>query len=51
LSGLAVPKLDFDPQPVGGVSLTTLEAFAFNTRKTQSITIRHEFTLSSWPPA
>ena len=51
LSGLSVPKLDFDPQPVGGISLTTFEAFAFNTRKTQSITIRHEFTLSSWPPA
>jgi len=51
LSGLAVPTGCGSKSSCGGVSLTTLEAFAFNTRKTQSITIRHEFTLSPWPPA
>jgi hypothetical protein len=51
LSGLAVPTGCGSNSSFGGVSLTTLEALAFNTRKTQSITIRHEFTLSPWPSA
>jgi hypothetical protein len=51
LSGPAVPTGSEPKSSFGGVSLTTLEAFAFNTRKTQSIPVRHEFTLSPWPSA
>jgi hypothetical protein len=51
LSGLAVPTGSEPKSSFGGVSLTTLEAFAFNTRKTQSIPVRHEFTVSPWRPA
>jgi hypothetical protein len=51
LSGLAVPTGSEPKSSFGGVSLTTLEAFASNTRKTQNTPARHEFTLSPWPPA
>jgi len=50
LSGLAVPTGSEPKSSFGGVSLTTLEAFAFNVRKTQSNPVCHEFTVSPWPP-
>ena len=40
LSGLAVPTGSEPKSSFGGVSLTTLEAFAPNTGKTQSIPVQ-----------
>jgi hypothetical protein len=48
LSGLAVPTGSEPKSSFGGVSLTTLEAFAFNTTTMQSTRVRHEFTVSPW---
>jgi len=48
LDGLVVPTGIEPKSSVGGVSLSTLEAFAFNTTTMQSIPVRHEFTVSPW---
>ena len=42
LGGLVLPTGTEPKSSFGGVSLTTLEAFAFNTTKMQSIPVRHE---------
>jgi hypothetical protein len=46
LGGLVVPTGTEPKSSLGGVRVTTLEAFAFNTAKTQSNPVRHEFTVS-----
>jgi hypothetical protein len=48
LSGLAVPTGSEPKSSIGGVSLSTLEAFAFNMTTMQSTPVRHEFTVSPW---
>jgi hypothetical protein len=46
LDGLVVPTGIEPNSSVGGVSLSTLEAVAFNTTTMQSTRVRHEFTVS-----
>ncbi len=46
LSGLSMPTGREPKSSFAGVSSTTLTAFVFNTRRTQSIPMRHEFTVS-----
>jgi len=48
LGGLVVPTGTEPKASFGGVSLTTLEAFAFNTTKMLSTPVRHDFTVSPW---
>jgi len=48
LDALVAPTGTEPKSRFGGVSLTTLEAFAFNTTKMQSNLVRHEFTVSPW---
>jgi len=45
LDRLVVPTGTEPKSSFRGVSLTTLEAFAFNTTKTQSTPVPHEFTV------
>ncbi len=46
LGGLAVPTGRESKSSFAGVSSSTLTAFVFNTRRTQSIPVCHEFTVS-----
>ena len=46
LGGLVVPTGIEPKSSIGGVSLSTLEAVAFNTTTMQSTRVRHEFTVS-----